>query len=178
MLRLPYFNPIRHLVIDPMHCLFLRIAHWIVKRLWIDGGKITKSNLELMEKRAKEIRVPADLGRIPYKIATGDGFSSYTADQWKSFILIYATPLMWDLLNADDRKILANFVRACSLLVCRIIDDNILREAQFRLLQVARLIEAQYGQELITPNIHLSLHLVECCNDYGPLYSFWCYSFE
>ena len=161
-----------------MHCLFLGIAHWIVKRLWIDGGKITKSDLELMEKRAKEIRVPADLGRIPYKIATGDGFSGYTADQWKSFILIYATPLMWDLLNADDRKILANFVRACSLLVCRIIDDNILHEAQFRLLQVARLIEAQYGQELITPNIHLSLHLVECCNDYGPLYSFWCYSFE
>jgi hypothetical protein len=27
MLRLPYFNPIRHLVIDPMHCLFLKIAH-------------------------------------------------------------------------------------------------------------------------------------------------------
>ena len=27
MLRLPYFNPIRHLVIDLMHCLFLGIAH-------------------------------------------------------------------------------------------------------------------------------------------------------
>ena len=131
-----------------------------------------------MEKRAKEIRVPADLGRIPYKIATGDGFSGYTADQWKSFILIYATPLMWDLLNTDDRKILANFVRACSLLVCRIIDDNILREAQFRLLQVARLIETHYGPEMISPNIHLSLYITECYHDYGPLYSFWCYLFE
>ena len=26
MLRLPYFNPIRHLVVDPMHCLFLGIS--------------------------------------------------------------------------------------------------------------------------------------------------------
>jgi hypothetical protein len=26
MLRLPYFNPIRHLIVDPMHCLFLGIA--------------------------------------------------------------------------------------------------------------------------------------------------------
>ena len=67
--RLPNFNPVRFLIVDPMHCLFLGIAHWIVKRLWIDGGKITKSDLELMEKRAKEIRVPADLGQIPYKIA-------------------------------------------------------------------------------------------------------------
>ncbi|GET59476.1 hypothetical protein RIR_jg1275.t1 [Rhizophagus irregularis DAOM 181602=DAOM 197198] len=31
---------------------------------------------------------------------------------------------------------------------------------------------------MITPNIHLSLHIVDCCHDYGPLYSFWCYSFE
>ena len=45
MLRLPYFNPIRHLVVDPMHCLFLGIAHWIVKRLWVDGGKITNNSL-------------------------------------------------------------------------------------------------------------------------------------
>ena len=42
LLRLPYFNPIRHCVIDPMHKLFLGIAHWIVKRLWIDRGKISK----------------------------------------------------------------------------------------------------------------------------------------
>ena len=116
MLRLPYFNPIRHLVIDPMHCLFLGIAHWIIKRLWIEGGKITKFDLKLMEKRAKEIKVPSDL--IPYKIATGKGFSGFTADQWKTFILIYATSLMWDLLDDNDQKILANFVRACTLLVC------------------------------------------------------------
>ena len=81
MLRLPYFNSIRHLVIDLMYCLFLGIAHWIVKRLWIEGGKITKFDLELMEKRAKEIKVPSDLVMIPYKIATGKGFSEFTADQ-------------------------------------------------------------------------------------------------
>jgi len=178
MLRLPYHNPIKHLIIDPMHCLFLGIARWIVKRLWIDGRKIDESRLKIIEKRAEEIKVPADLGRIPYKISTGEGFSGYTADQWKSFILIYATPLMWDLLDDADREILGNFVRACSLLVCRIIDNNALREAHDRLLSMARLIEENYGPEFITPNIHLSLHISECCNDYGPVYTFWCYSFE
>ena len=178
ILRLPYFNPIRHLIVDPMHNLFLGIAHWIVKRLWIEGGKISKSDLKLIENRAKQIKLPADMGRIPYKISIGEGFSGFTANQWKSFILIYATPLMWDLLDTSDRKILVNFVRACSLLTCRIIDNSMLSEAHDRLLKVARLIEERYGQELITPNIHLSLYLTECCRDYGPLYSFWCYSFE
>ena len=178
MLRLPYFDPIRFLVVDPMHNLFLGIAHWIVKRLWIEGGKINKNDLELMENRAKNIKIPADLGRIPYKIATGDGFSGYTADQWKSFIMIYAIPLMWDLLDDDDRKILANFVKVYVILTNRIIEDNALDEAHFRLLTVAQLVEDRYGPEMITLNIHLSLHLVEYCRDYGPIYSFWCYSFE
>jgi hypothetical protein len=113
-----------------MHCLFLGISHWIVKRLWIDCNKITKSDLELMETQAKSIKVPADIGQIPYKIATGEGFSGYTADQWKSFMLIYATPLMWDLLDGPDHEILANFVRACYLLISRIIDNSALEEAQ------------------------------------------------
>lgn len=178
MLRLPYLDPIRFLVVDPMHNLFLGIAHWIVKRLWIDNDKITKAHLELMEKRAKQIKVPADVGRIPYKIATGEGFSGYTADQWKTFIMIYATPIMWDLLDEADQQILTHFVMACFLLTARIIEDSALDEAHSRLLTVARLVEDNYGPEMITPNFHLSLHLTECCRDYGPLYAFWCYSFE
>ena len=62
-----------------------------------------------MKKRAKEIKVPSDLERIPYKIATGKGFSRFIADQWKTFILVYATPLMWDLLDDNDQKILAYY---------------------------------------------------------------------
>src|ERR1043165_7226286 len=123
-----------------------------------------------MENRARQIKLPADMGQIPYKISTGDGFFSFTADQWKSFILIYAILLMWNIL--------ANFVKACSLLTCWIINIGMLTQAHDRLLQVALLIEENYGQELITPNIHLSLHITDCCEDYGPLYSFWCYSFE
>ncbi|PKB98030.1 hypothetical protein RhiirA5_384246 [Rhizophagus irregularis] len=31
LLRLPYFDPIRFIIVDLMHCLFLGIAKWIVK---------------------------------------------------------------------------------------------------------------------------------------------------
>ena len=161
-----------------MHCLFLGIARWIIKKLWIDGNKITKRDLEKMEKRAKTITLPANIGRLPNKIATGEGFSGFTADQWKTFILIYAIPLMWNLLAKPDQKILGNFVRACSLLVGQIINYNELNEAHERLLKVATLIEENYGPERITPNLHLCLHIADCCQDYGPLYSFWYYSFK
>jgi len=47
-----------------------------------------------MEERAKSIKLPVDLERILYKITTGEEFSGFTANQWKSFIMIYAIPLM------------------------------------------------------------------------------------
>jgi len=58
----------------------LDIAYWIVKRFWIDGDKIIKSDLKLIEKWAKQIKIPTNLERISYKIATEKSFLGYTAD--------------------------------------------------------------------------------------------------
>ena len=85
---------------------------------------------------------------------------------------MYAILIIWDLLSESDQKILENFVRACSLLVCRIINNNIITEAHEHLLKVAILVKKNYSQEKITPNLHLCLHIKECCQDYGPLYFF------
>src|SRR4051812_20389244 len=63
--------------------LFLGIAKWIVTRLWIEENRLITKHLEIMQERANKIKVPLDISRIPNKIATGDGFSGFTADQWK-----------------------------------------------------------------------------------------------
>ena len=81
LLRLPYFDPIRFVTVDPMHCLFLGIAKWITKRIWIDEGILTEKDLQSIEKKMTEFRVPTDLGQTPGKIKCGEGFSNFTADQ-------------------------------------------------------------------------------------------------
>jgi hypothetical protein len=65
-----------------MHCLFLGIAKWIVKKIWIDEGVLTPDVLKKVQKKMDEFKVPFDLGRIPGKVDCGDGFSNFTADQW------------------------------------------------------------------------------------------------
>ena len=35
-----------------------------------------------------------------------------------------------------------------------------------------------YGERYITPNMHMQCHLCDCVRDYGPLHSFWLFSFE
>ncbi|GET66053.1 hypothetical protein GLOIN_2v1883106 [Rhizophagus irregularis DAOM 181602=DAOM 197198] len=178
LLRLPYFDPIRFTIVDPMHCLFLGIAKWIVKRIWVDQGILTSSMLNEVQKQMNRFQVPVDLGRIPSKIDCREEFSNFTADQWRNSFTIYATVSLWDHLSAEDRKILTHFVRICSILVSWIIESDMLQEAHRRLVKIIKLIEVQYGRNKITPNLHLSLHLSECCHDFGPLYAFWCFSFE
>ena len=82
------------------------------------------------------------------------------------------------MLYDNDRKILGHFVWTCNLLVTRIITKDDLKETQKRLKDMAYLIEHVYGPEFITSNIHLALHISDCCCDYGPIYSFWLFSFE
>ncbi|MBV8802715.1 MAG: hypothetical protein JO131_07115 [Gammaproteobacteria bacterium] len=176
--RLPYFNPVRLCVVDPMHCLFLGVAKWIVMKLWIGEGVLNDEKLRVMQERADMIEFTSELGRRPVRIATGEGFSNFTADMWKTFILNFATPITWSFLGETDRKILAYFVRACKILTCRELQKSELNEAFTKLVEINKLIEQKYGQNKISPNLHLCLHICECALDYGPLSSFWCFSFE
>ena len=47
-----------------------------------------------------------------------------------------------------------------------------------RLHKFCKGIENIYGKDICTPNIHMHLHLKQCLIDFGPVYSFWCFSFE
>ena len=81
LLRLLYFNPIRFTIVDLMHCLFLGIAKWIVKTIWVNEGILNQESLIKVQKKMDEFQIPSDLGRIPGKIYAGEGFSNFTADQ-------------------------------------------------------------------------------------------------
>ena len=94
LLRLNYFNPIRHAIVDPMYCIFLGIAKWIVKRIWIDEGILTPNMFTIMQSKMNRINVPSDISQIPGKLNCGEGFSNFMADQWQNFFIIYATVVL------------------------------------------------------------------------------------
>src|SRR5438045_9299418 len=97
---------------------------------------------------------------------------------WKTFIMIFAIPVTWDFLGEINQKILAYFVRACIILTSQELQKNELDEAFIKLFKMNKLIERKYGQEKISLNLHLCIHICECALDYGLLYSFWYFRFE
>lgn len=175
LLRLPYFDPVRMHVIDPLHNLFLgsgkhMIAIWEHELLLLPSHGETKQNF------VDSISVPSDVGRIPLKIESG--FSGFKADQFKNWINIYSVPSLIDILPRQSLECWRHFVLACRILCNQKLSTHDIELADALLLQFCRKVEQLYGESAITPNMHLHAHLKEVIYDYGPLQEFWCFSFE
>ncbi|RHZ88327.1 hypothetical protein Glove_23g67 [Diversispora epigaea] len=70
------------------------------RKKFTKNSRILSSNdLNNIQKKINEFQVPADLGRISGKIYYGESFSNFTADQWRIFISIYSTVVLWEYLE-------------------------------------------------------------------------------
>ena len=176
LLRLPYFNPSRMLTIDPMHNLFLGTGKHILKNVWIKLGLLSESQFDLVQSRIDKITCPPDIGRIPTKIKSG--FASFTADQYKNWIVYFSLLSLRDILVGPDCECWRHFLLACRYLCSREISYDQIKIADALLMTFCRRLECIYGREIITPNIHMHAHLHECLLDYGPAHVFWLFSFE
>ena len=87
LLELPYFDPSRMVVIDPMHNLLLGTGKKMIET-WKETDLLTNAKLQEVQKIVDSFACPSDIGRIPFKIASG--FAGFTADQWKNWILVFS----------------------------------------------------------------------------------------
>ena len=166
LIDLPYFNPIRFTVIDPMHNLFLGTSKHCME-VWTKNNILKKQDLVIIEERMSHMQAPYSIGRLPLKI--GSGFSGFTADQWRNWTISYSPIALHDVLHRDHLQYWLLFVKACNLLSTRYLKkENILLADQYLQLFCKKYEEVN-GKEACTPNMHLHLHLKECLNDYGPL---------
>lgn len=158
-----------------MHCLFLGLAKTMSKH-YVKSGLLDKAGLAKIQSTINQIRVPATVGRIPRKIQSG--FSSMTSDELKSWVLIYSSVALKSVLDEKHYKVWMKFVHAISLIVRKVLNVNDLMTADALLLSFCSDVQEVYGEAFVTPNFHMACHLVQVIKEYGPVYTFWCYSFE
>ena len=177
LLKLPYFDPPRFLIVDPMHNLYLGSAKHYLKRIWLDKNIVSDKDFEIIQQRADSIVTPAGIGRVPHKIRSG--FASFTADQWKNWVNYYSLLAMGDIfLQGNDLECWRHFVLASRILCSHQLSSTELQLGDILLLSFCKRTEFLYGKEVITPNMHMHAHLRTCIEDYGPMHGFWLYAFE
>ena len=175
LLKLPYFNPVRHLLIDPMHNLFLGTAKYVTQKIWIGTQLLQKQQLDTIHKRLQQVNVPMHIGRLPSRIDSG---ATFTAEQWMNWTIYFSIYCLHGLLSASEIECWRHFVLACKRLCKRSISNDDITVADGLLLQFGKRLKGLYGKHVITPNMHLQCHLSDCIQDYGPLHAFWLFSFE
>lgn len=171
LMELPYFDTVRCHVIDPMHNLYLGTSKYVMKQILdnVDSGL-------LVQERVDRCIVPSTLGRIPHKLASG--YASLTADQWKTWTNVFSIYALHGLLDDSMLECWRFFVRGSRLLSTPMITIDDAEKGHKALLDFCTTFESLHGSEKITPNMHLHMHIFNCIKDYGPIYSFWLFSFE
>ena len=175
LMELAYFDTVRCHVIDPMHNLFLGTAKYVTKNILFNQMNETNYSSLIQEKVDKCI-VPSTFGRIPHKIASN--CASFTADQWKAWTNVFSLYSLHGLLEHEHLKCWRLFVHASLLLSTPIITLEDAEKGHRLLLEFCNCFELLCGAEKVTPNMHLHMHILSCIKDYGPIYSFWLFSFE
>ena len=139
LLKLPYFDPIRMVSLDPMHNLFLGTAKYVMKNLWIKENILTQQKFSEMQELLNKFHVPSDVGRITRKIETG--FSGFTADQFKNWVMLYSIPVLFDRIDVTHLECWRRFVLACRLLCQKSLSTSDLQFADALLMQFCSKVE-------------------------------------
>lgn len=175
LVNLPYFDPVRMTIIDPMHNLFQGTAKTIIK-VWTKKGIISDEKFQKLQKITDSVATPCNIGRIPRKISTS--FGGFTADQWKNWTNIFGLLALRNTVDQPFYENFRHFALASRLLCSKVLSERDIDDFDGNIMKFCQGFEELCGPESVTPNMHLHGHLVECLRDYGPVYSFWLFSFE
>ena len=137
---------------------------------------ISNQNLDRIQSQVDRFVTPPDVGRIPHKISSG--FSTFTADQFKNWTLVYSLIVLKPVLPEADLLCWYIFFQACQLLCsCAIPYGNALKLNDL-IICFCKMFEELYGKISCTPNLHLHCHLKDCIIDYGPASAFRLFACE
>ncbi len=175
LLDLQYFDIVRQNLVDPMHNLFLGNAKGffeiLVEKGILDDGKMAQiaKNLEGIHTNSSKVWLPKNIV---------SNWRMFNASEWKSWTTTYSLQALKGVIPPNLYDTWAQFVWACVLISKPCVTQTDLDEADLLFQGYIKSLQNAFGNEIIKPNNHMSCHLKECVEDFGPFHSFWLYAFE
>lgn len=129
--------------------------------------------------------LPSWIGRAPPRL--GDArHGKLSADQWRTACtinLVVTLVRLWGLTPPNDRhhQMLDNFmdlVTACKLAMMRKMTPDRINQFQKHMHRYLETTKKLYVYTALTPNHHLSLHLPQLFENFGPPHAWMCFVFE
>lgn len=177
--RLPYFNMVENFLIDPMHSILMGLVSDLGEELITNSNNLmTEEERDILANRLNAVRVPYDLGRLPKTMLDKMSARGLKAQQWKNFIVTYARVCLWNVVPNrfyDATKCLAE---AVELLLKDPITRDEVNNISCLLHKHHGLYSKVFGKFEVSVNYHMTLHIPELIQNWGPPTSWWCFPYE
>ena len=145
LLQLPYFDPVKMMIVDPMHNLYIGTTKTILHAVWIKRGILDKSSLVTIDERISSLNVPLNVRFSRLHPLITNSASSFTAEQWMVWVNYYSLYCLHELLPVHHFECWRHFVLASRLLSKRQLNSHEASLADALLLQFCRLFQHLYG---------------------------------
>ena len=152
---------------------------WTDKTYSANPWYLGPEKLKKLEERYLAIKPPNVITRTPRSLLKN--LAHFKASELRAFLLYYALPCLWGLLEEIYFQHLLLLVDAIFLLLQdSTSQSDIKKSSPSMLLHFCARMEALYGQryETYMYNVHMLLHLPDCVRQLGPLWGTSCLWFE
>ncbi|XP_074105913.1 uncharacterized protein LOC141531799 isoform X2 [Cotesia typhae] len=159
---LPGFDPVKHVVLDSMHLLYLGIMKNLLESWILRKSKARLRNLEVKLLRLKLLSltpfVSSEFQRKKFDI---NDLAKWKATQYR-FVLLYCGPVV--LKNTLSKQLYDHFLLlfvACRILHCKDLMIKFNNYAKELLRKLFFLLPSLYGEQSQTSNYHNLIHLAD-----------------
>ncbi|XP_043460897.1 uncharacterized protein LOC122497697 isoform X1 [Leptopilina heterotoma] len=177
--RLPHFDLVDGVVVDPAHNPFLGVAKRLVERFvsdvddpWYIG---TPDQKAIIDERILTIKPPSRISRSPRSINT---YRMWKISEWRNWLQYYALPCLHNILPQEYFDHLTSLCVAINILNSSSISHDKFNTAKDLIAQFVKDYQRLYGLRHMLFNVHILNHLVQSVENWGPLWVFSALPFE
>ena len=172
-------DAVRSFSVDYMHAVLLGIVRQVLE-LWF-GSKWSsfpfsiRSSLNDVDARLLSIRPPQDISRTPRTLKE---CGHWKASECRNWLLFYSVSCLSGIMRPKYLQHWCLLVNAVYVLLQDNVSEEDLSYADRNLQLFSSGMEALYGRENMTSNVHASTHLSDCVRNLGPLWACSAFPFE
>ena len=178
LLQIPNMDIVWSFSFDYLHAMLLGIEQQLWRQ-WTSCPdshfKLSKSDRKIIDTRLQLMKPSKDIHRLPRSLKEK---AKWKAAEVKSWMLIYSLPCMKGILHDTALKHYELLVNVLHTLLKTNITKQDMDKAEYNAIQFVGYYQAYYGIESMTFNIHTFLHVIQCIQKSGPLWSSSTFPFE
>ncbi|XP_030264254.1 uncharacterized protein LOC115575952 isoform X8 [Sparus aurata] len=173
------FDLINGMVPDYMHCVLLGVCRQMAT-LWIDSKSYSEpwyigTQTAIMDRHLLSIKPPGIVARVPRSLTER---KFWKAHEWQHWLLYYSLPVLKGILPQKYHSHWALLIEGISILLGSELSTEQINHAHDALVYFVGGVQALYGEEHMTFNVHSLLHLSQSVVHWGPLWAHSAFMFE